>query len=204
MANNIFVNLLFAPILAILAASCVPKTDIDSPAGRSVSVAPSGDDMFHVTLICNSDIKQYVKVFFAMKNHHGIRATGDFAVTDTVSFDWSASAGQIQLAFRAVKLQNSVLPPVFNREEGVTFDVITILTTPSDGARINWSGMHQVRVSGESELWKRTVTALNDGLSGETPGTGTTRYLNFKIAENEYGAWGITTDWRLGNLFSDE
>ena len=204
MTNNIFVNHILPLVLAVFAVSCTPKIDIDSPAGRSVSVAPAEDDYFHITLICNSDIKQYVKVYFSMNNHWGIHANGDFAVKDTVSFDWSPSEGQIQLAFRAVKLQNSIPPPVLSREEGVTFDVIAILTTPSDGARVNWGGIHQMKISNASEFWKHTVTALNDGLPGETPGTGTSRYLNFKIAQNDYGAWGITTDWRIGNMFESQ
>lgn len=204
MTNNIFVNTVFALFLAFFTASCTPKIDIDTPAGRSISVAPSDDDMFHMTLICNSDIKQYVKVFFSLRNHLGVQATGDFSVTDTVRLDWYAREGQVQLAFRAIKLQNSIPPPVFTREEGVTFDVTAIFTTPSDGARINWSGLHGVRLSNAGELWRHTVTAVNVGLPGETPGTGTSRYLNLRIAENEYGPWGLAADWRPGNIFPAE
>lgn len=204
MANNIFVNHVFVLILAVFAISCTPKIDIDTPAGRSISVAPSTDDMFHMTLICNSDVKQYVKVFFSLRNHLGVLATGDFSVVDTVKLDWYAREGQVQLAFRAVRLLNNIPPPVFSREEGVTFDVTAILTTPSDGARVNWSGLHGVRLTNANEFWRRTVTAINDGLPGETPGTGTTRYLNFRIAENEFGPWSLATDWRLGNIFPDQ
>jgi hypothetical protein len=204
MHHNIFVNLIFAAFLALLAASCVPKIDIDTPAGRSVSVAPSGDSNMTLQLICNSSVRQYVKVVFHYRDHRGIHTRGSFDTRDTLEMSWPAEAGQIQVAFRAIKLRNDVLPNVYSGDDGVTFDVKAILRTPTDGASVNWGGLHGIPLSNASQLWSRTITALNNGRLGESPGTGTAKYLNFMIHENEYGLYGISIDWKTGNLFEND
>lgn len=212
MRYNIFVNIVFPIILALFAVSCVPKIDIDDPAGRNVSVAPTGDSGMTLQLVCNSNVNDYVKVMFHYRDHRGIHTRGDFSarnpgaynIKDTIMVSWPAEAGQIQIAFRAVKLRNTLLPVVYTREDGITFNVEATLRTPTDGAKVNWSGMFDVPLSNASQFWSRTYDAVNTGLLGETPGTGTDRYLNFMVDEDAYGPYGIKIDWKRGNLFEND
>ncbi|MBO4476092.1 MAG: hypothetical protein J5737_05190 [Bacteroidales bacterium] len=183
---------------------CVQKIGPDDPAGRNISVGPSPDGDMTLQLVCNSNVKDYVRVFYHYRSQKGIHGKGNFDNRDTVNIAWVPGDGQVQLAFRAVKLRNTVLPNVFSRDEGVTFNVVATLRTPTDGTSVNWSGMYEVPLSNSSQFWNRTVTAINDGLVGQTPGTGTTRYLNFMIGEDKYGAYGITLAWKNGNLFEND
>ena len=134
MHNNIFVNTIFILFFTFFAVSCVQKIGIDDPAGRNVSIAPTDDGSMVLQLVCNSNIKEYVCVAFHVRDQKGIHTHGQFNYKDTVTTILPLTAGQIQVAFRAVKLKNFILPSVFSRDEGVTFDVAAILRTPSDGA----------------------------------------------------------------------
>lgn len=205
MIHNIFVKCLLAAFLAVLAASCVPKIDIDAPAGRNISVAPSADSTTTLTLICNSDIREYIQVMCHFEDRAGISYDVKFdnsaLARDTVSFTLLNAEGHVKVAFRGVKLQNTVAPPVFSRSKGVTFDVQAILRTPTDGAKVNWGGLSEYTGLNSGNFWNLTLNALNSGLPGQTPGTSTVRYLDFTIAENEYGKYGISTDFRPGNIF---
>ncbi len=203
MPHNIFVQSLLAVIIAIPVVSCVPKVDIDSPAGHCISVGPSGNSNMTLQIVCNSDVKDYIRVMFHYRDHQGIHTRGEFS-KDTLEISWPANVGQIQIAFRAVSLRNTVLPNLFTRKNGVTFNVAATLRTPTDGVSVNWAGLKQTAISNSNEFWHRTANAVNNGIVGQPLGTGTTRYLNFMIREDEYGPYGISVDWKPGNLFEND
>jgi len=202
MHYNIFVKLLFASILACLTFSCATKIEIDEPAGRVVSVAPSTDGYINLTLLCKSNLNDYIKVNYEFIDCDQIRHSGNFSASDSLSFYWEPDTTQLKLAFKAERLL-SFSAVIFDRPEGIDFNVKAILTTPTDGVELNWGALYGASYTYMQSLtlWHDTVTALNSGLPEQTPGTGTTRYLLIGIAPDSHGQYGISLDWVAGNLF---
>lgn len=202
MPYNIFVKLFFAAFLAVLAYSCTPEIEIDEPAGRVVSISPSTDGDINLTIICNSNLSDYIKVSYELIDCDQIRHSRQFSAADTTYYYWEPDSTSIKLAFKAERLR-SFSAVIFDWTEGIDFNVKAILTTPTDGVELNWCALYGANYTFTESLllWRDTVTALNSGLPGETPGTGTTRYIQFGIVPTSYGQYSITMDWVAGNLF---
>lgn len=202
MHRNIFVNPLIAVFLAFVALSCTPNIDIDEPAGRIVSIAPSDNGRINLTLVCKSNITDFLKVNYRVITPDRIAVTGHFSTVDSTSFSWAPDSTSIKLGLLGEKVHDfSVI--VFDRPEGVYFNVMARLTTPTDGVELNWGALYGQKFNGSLSLWNKTLTALNTGLSGQTPGTGTDRHIVFRIEPNKYGKYGISVDWTAGGLLGD-
>ncbi len=204
MHYNIFVKSIFAAILTLFAVSCVERAGIDEPAGRVISVPPSTDGKINVQVVCRSDVKEYILVNCQLRDRSNRRSEIRFdkeIPSDTLTFSWLPGDGHYKAAFRATKLQSTITRPILGRDKGITFDVEITFTTPSDGVRLNWASIDGEKLSSSSEFWKRTITAVNEGLPWQTPGTGESRYVDFVVAPNEHGEYGISVGWTSGNLF---
>lgn len=201
MNNNIFVTLLISALFAVFAASCVPKIEYDSPVGRVVSKPHSENGKINLTLVFNTNLQDYIKVSYVYIGCDRIVTKGDFENRDSLTYSWSADSSYIKLAFLAEK-KRSFSAVLFDRPEGITFNVKARVTTPTDGVEINWGGIYGSHDYNDSNsLWRRTLTALNSGLPGETLGTGTYRSILFGIYKNEYGEYGIDVKWKPDSLF---
>lgn len=200
MHYNIFVKALFAVFLALSALSCGRKIELDEPAGRVVSIPPALNGKINLTLLCKSNINDYLKVNYELIGCDLVGVSGNFSVRDSITLSWEPDSTMVKLAFNGERLgQFSAV--VFDRTEGVYFDVTARLTTPTDGVEINWGALYGASYTDRASLWNDTMTALNSGLPGQTPGTGTSRYIQLGIVPNEYGRYGITVDWMAGNMF---
>ena len=202
MHYNIFVKSVFCSILACLALSCNPKIDIDAPAGRVVSVSPADNGKINLTLICNSNINEFLKVNYTFVGADKIGVSGYFTKSDTLDFSWAPDSTELKLAFNGEKL-HSFTTVLFDRADGVLFNVMARLTTPTDGVEINWGAIYGEKYAYTQSvaLWNDTLTALNSGLPGQTAGTGENRYIRLGVAPDKYGKYGISVDWITGNLF---
>ena len=200
MRYNIFVKLLFPVILALLASSCTEKYDPETPTGRVVSVPAATNGKVNIDLTCTSNLQSYVLVSYAVDGLDDVERYGNFHLLESSSFSWTAAQGIIKLALKAEKIR-SVPFTFFEADEGVTFDLQATITTPTDGVQLNWGAVFAQHYSSDAQIWLNTGYALNNGKWGQTPGLGADKFILITIGKNSYGDYGISLDWKAGNIF---
>ena len=194
------IRLLAFALAAILAVSCIPKLDPEYQSSGTAKADPTTDGTITFTLTLDSNISQYVNVFFTIGGFDRYTRTGSFKNTNTVSVTIPSREATSTLAVYAEQIRD-VPPRIFNAEDGITFSVNCTVRTPGDGLSLTWSGLHGAPLKSNDEIKTYVIEPVNTTSKYADPkGTGRSQYIQFTVAHGKDGKYFTKADWLEGNI----
>lgn len=192
---------LFAILVAGIFVSCqrnlIPET-IDVPESVVNTVEATSDGTIRIALSGSSNLKDYIKVSYAMVGLDSWKEKGTFNnIPTSRSFD--AMEGSAKFAVYAEKIQD-IPPAMFSSEDGFTLELSASVATPFEGKEYVLCSLKNAKVKDENELLSKTVKAINEGIGEEMPGTGKKRFLRFDVAADDNGDLCVSTIFESGNI----
>lgn len=192
-------KLIFALFCGLLIMSCGKDNPITVPKDEIEDIEPTSDGKIEVVLSGVSNLQDYIQLSYAIVGMDGLTEFGTFKNFPT-SRKFEAQEGTIKVALFAEKIAD--FPSgLFSSSEGVTFSVISQVSTPDDGKSVTWCGLESASVQNENELYEKTIKAINDNNSGAVLGTGKSKHLRYTVKKDSDGKYLLNLEFASGNLF---
>ena len=189
--------MLLAGILISCQRNIIPET-IDVPESSVNAISGTSDGTILISLTGTSNLKEYIKVSYAMVGLDDVTEKGTFNNIPT-SRSFELMEGTAKFAVFAEKI-NDIPSAMFSSDAGFTMQLSASVATPFEGKEYVLCDLKNARVKDEEELLSKTLKAINEGIGEDMPGTGKSRYLQFTIAGDENDNLCVSTSFVAGNL----
>ena len=197
MIKKALLSILLAGLFLSCQRNVIPET-IDVPETIVETIPGTSDGTIRIALNGSSNLKDYIKVSYAMVGLDETIEKGTFNNIPT-GRSFELMEGTAKFAVFAEKVKD-IPADMFSGKEGFTLVLSASVATPDEGKVWYFCNLNNAIISNEKELLEKTVNVINSGINEESPGTGKSRYLMFTISANDEGGLGISTSFVASKL----